>query len=165
MEFLEWITPSSLTSLPTYTSTLSVFLNEKGGIIDDTVITKHADDSFYVVTNAGRRDRDITWFKEKLNEWNLTERGREGPVEMETLDGWGLVALQGLFSHERHWQVPRIVPPCLVSSFHYALWATFSPVLYIGVNTVVRLLRIMFHPLTYRCRSPSCVILAKPDVF
>jgi aminomethyltransferase len=96
--FLEWITPSSLSSLPPYTSTLSVILNESGGIIDDTIVTKHADDAFYVVTNAGRRDRDLAWFREKLQEWNNSERARDGRVELETLDGWGLVALQGQFS-------------------------------------------------------------------
>ncbi|KAF8653258.1 hypothetical protein AX16_004054 [Volvariella volvacea WC 439] len=94
-EFLEWLTPSSLSPLKPYTSTLSVILNEKGGIIDDTIITKHASHAYYVVTNAGRRDRDLAWFKEKLEEWNSSERGKEGPVEHEVLENWGLVALQG----------------------------------------------------------------------
>lgn len=93
--FLEWLTPSSLTSLTPYTSTLSVLLNEKGGIIDDTVITKHSEDAYYVVTNAGRRNRDLTWFKEKLEEWNASERAQRGKVEHEILEDWGLVALQG----------------------------------------------------------------------
>ncbi|EGN96970.1 hypothetical protein SERLA73DRAFT_185236 [Serpula lacrymans var. lacrymans S7.3] len=93
--FLEWLTPSSLSSLTPYSSTLSVILNEKGGIIDDTVITKHSDDAYYVVTNAGRRDRDLPWFREKLDEWNHGEKGRDGKVEIEVLDNWGLIALQG----------------------------------------------------------------------
>ncbi|CAL1713921.1 unnamed protein product [Somion occarium] len=95
-EFLEWLTPSSLSSLSPYTSTLSVLLNERGGIIDDTIVTKHSDDAFYVVTNAGRRDRDLAWFKEKLEEWNASEKAKaEGKVEHEILEGWGLLALQG----------------------------------------------------------------------
>ncbi|KAK0188316.1 hypothetical protein F5146DRAFT_1054654 [Armillaria mellea] len=94
--FLEWLTPSALSALAPYSSTLSVLLNERGGIIDDTIITKHAEDAFYVVTNAGRRERDLGWFSERMAEWNGGERARkEGPVEMEVLDGWGLVALQG----------------------------------------------------------------------
>ncbi|EJF58046.1 glycine cleavage system T protein [Dichomitus squalens LYAD-421 SS1] len=94
--FLEWLTPSSLKFLSPYTSTLSVLLNERGGIIDDTVITKHAEDAFYVVTNAGRRDRDLAWFKEKLEEWNAGEKAKaEGKVEHEVLEDWGLLALQG----------------------------------------------------------------------
>ncbi|KAI0364570.1 glycine cleavage system T protein [Pilatotrama ljubarskyi] len=94
--FLEWLTPSSLHALPAYSSTLSVLLNERGGIIDDTVITKHADDAYYVVTNAGRRDRDLAWFRDRLEEWNKGELARkEGPVEHEILEDWGLLALQG----------------------------------------------------------------------
>lgn len=106
--FLQWLTPSSLTSLPPYSSTLSVLLNPNGGIIDDTIITKHSDSAYYVVTNAGRRDRDLQWFKEKLEEWNKSEVAqREGGVEHEILDGWGLLALQGnVFS---------------LLSYHYAL--------------------------------------------
>ncbi|KAJ3929413.1 MAG: aminomethyltransferase [Lentinula lateritia] len=94
-QFLEWLTPSSLSSLKPYSSTLSVILNEKGGIIDDTIVTKHAEDAFYVVTNAGRRDRDLAWFTEKLEQWNSTEHAKNGPVEMEVLENWGLIALQG----------------------------------------------------------------------
>jgi glycine cleavage system aminomethyltransferase T len=93
--FLEWITPSSLSSLDSYASTLSVILNEQGGIIDDTVITKHAADAYYVVTNAGRRDRDLPWFTEKLEQWNMSPRSEAGRVEMEVLEDWGLLALQG----------------------------------------------------------------------
>ena len=72
-----------------------MFLNERGGIIDDTVITKHASDAFYVVTNAGRRAEDLALFAARLAEWNVSERAEDGPVEHELLDGWGLLALQG----------------------------------------------------------------------
>ncbi|KIY46819.1 glycine cleavage system T protein [Fistulina hepatica ATCC 64428] len=95
-EFLEWLTPSSLSGLQPYSSTLSVLLNEQGGIIDDTIITKHSPDSFYVVTNAGRRERDLDWFKTKLEEWNAGELAKhKGNVELEVLEDWGLLALQG----------------------------------------------------------------------
>ncbi|KAI0248775.1 glycine cleavage system T protein [Lactifluus subvellereus] len=94
-QFLEWLTPSSLSTLAPYSSTLSTFLNERGGIIDDTVITKHSSDAFYVVTNAGRRAEDLAWFEARLTEWNASERAKDGPVEHEVLDGWGLLALQG----------------------------------------------------------------------
>jgi aminomethyltransferase len=93
--FLEWLTPSSLSTLAPHSSTLSVFLNERGGIIDDTIITKHLDDAYYVVTNAARRDRDIDWFRSRLDEWNSSERAQAGAVELDVLEGWGLLALQG----------------------------------------------------------------------
>lgn len=63
-----------------------------GGIIDDTVVTKHTPDQFYVVTNAGRREEDLAWFSERLKEWNTSHPDK---VEHEVLENWGLVALQG----------------------------------------------------------------------
>jgi len=91
---MEWITPSGLDALQPYHSTLSVLTNEKGGIIDDLMITKHSPTAYYTVTNASRRDRDLSWFREKVEEWNKG-RGKSGPVEMDVLNGWGLLALQG----------------------------------------------------------------------
>ncbi|OCF33312.1 glycine cleavage system T protein [Kwoniella heveanensis BCC8398] len=92
-DFLLTLCPSSLDSLSPFSSTLSVLLNESGGIIDDTIITKHSDESFYVVTNAGRATEDKAHISEKLKEWNVANKGQE--VEWTTLEDWGLVALQG----------------------------------------------------------------------
>ncbi|KAK8865809.1 glycine cleavage system T protein [Kwoniella newhampshirensis] len=92
--FLLSLCPSSLASLAPFSSTLSVILNETGGIIDDTIITKHSDEEFYVVTNAGRSTEDKEWIGKQLDKWN-EEQGAEGQVQWETLDGWGLLALQG----------------------------------------------------------------------
>jgi glycine cleavage system aminomethyltransferase T len=38
-DFLEWSIPSSLSTLESYAWTLSVLLDEQGGIIDDIMIT------------------------------------------------------------------------------------------------------------------------------
>lgn len=92
--FLMSLTPSSLNTLAPYTSTLSVLLNESGGIIDDTIITKQANENeWYVVTNAGRATEDIAHLKQKLEAWNARNGGRE--VRWRRMEGWGLLALQG----------------------------------------------------------------------
>ena len=88
--FLEHLTPSSLTALAPGKSTLSTLLLPSGGIIDDTVLTRRADDDWYVVTNAGRAAEDTAWFAQQLDEG----KWRDG-VEWEVLEGWGLLALQG----------------------------------------------------------------------
>ncbi|SNX81753.1 probable GCV1 - glycine decarboxylase, subunit T, mitochondrial [Melanopsichium pennsylvanicum] len=88
-KFLEHLTPASLTPMAPFNSTLSVLLNQHGGILDDLIITKHADDSFYVVTNAGCRTEDLAWFKKHLDAWTGES------VNHQIMDGWGLLALQG----------------------------------------------------------------------
>ncbi|VDC05862.1 unnamed protein product [Peniophora sp. CBMAI 1063] len=88
--FLSHLTPSSLSSLPAFSSTLSVLTLPSGGILDDTIITKHADDAWYVVTNAARAKEDCAWFAQQLE-----EGGWADGVKWEVLEGQGLVALQG----------------------------------------------------------------------
>jgi aminomethyltransferase len=94
-EFLMSLTPSSLDKIPEMGSSLTVLLNETGGIIDDTIMTKHAADGtkWYVVTNAGRAKEDVAHIGAKLKEWNAAHPAKQ--VEWETLKDYGLVALQG----------------------------------------------------------------------
>lgn len=97
--FLMSLCPSSLNALGPFSSTLSVLLNENGGIIDDTIISKQENENeWYVVTNAGRAKEDIAHFQAKLAEWNDKNEGRE--VRWRRLEGWGLLALQGPKSAE-----------------------------------------------------------------
>ncbi|KAG9186814.1 aminomethyltransferase [Alternaria panax] len=93
--FLETITPSSLSSLPERQSTLSTLLHSTGGIVDDTVITR-LPDRFYVVTNAGCREKDTAYFKAQLAAWK--DAHPDQPVAWNILDGQGLIALQGPLS-------------------------------------------------------------------
>ncbi|ROW01399.1 hypothetical protein VPNG_07578 [Cytospora leucostoma] len=93
--FLQSITPSNLETLPVNRSTLSALLHPgTGGIVDDTVITKLAEDLFYVVTNAACRDKDDAYLAEQLASF----RGQE--VKHVKHDERGLIALQGPLSAE-----------------------------------------------------------------
>ncbi|KAI5475559.1 aminomethyltransferase [Pseudohyphozyma bogoriensis] len=92
LAFLSSLLPASLSTLsPTspFRSTLSVILKPDGGILDDCMITRWGQDSFYLVTNAGRRDEDLAWISSRLDAW-------EGDnVNWDVLGNHGLVALQG----------------------------------------------------------------------
>ncbi|KAJ4353337.1 Aminomethyltransferase, mitochondrial [Didymosphaeria variabile] len=91
--FLERLTPSSLSSLSENHSTLSTLLHpETGGIVDDTVITR-LPNSFYVVTNAGCREKDLAYLTEQLEAWR--KENPDQTVEWKLRDNQGLVALQG----------------------------------------------------------------------
>lgn len=96
--FLQRITPSSLSALKEYNSTLSTLLHrETGGIVDDTVIAR-VPGKFYVVTNAGCREKDKAYLAEELEHWK--NDFPDQPVDWEILDGQGLIALQGPLSAE-----------------------------------------------------------------
>ncbi|KAI1481679.1 glycine cleavage system T protein [Daldinia eschscholtzii] len=96
--FLQRITPAGLESLGVNSSTLSaLLLPGTGGIVDDTIITKLGEDSFYVVTNAACRDKDLAYLSEQLGQWE--KEGRPA-VSHKVLEGQGLIALQGPLSEQ-----------------------------------------------------------------
>lgn len=84
-EFLEYITPSTFTTLPEHTAKYTVLTNDEGGIIDDLIITRIKDDCFFAVINAGCKEKDIAWINSKLPD----------DVTLEVLDDRALIALQG----------------------------------------------------------------------
>lgn len=90
LAFLESLVPTSISVLEPFSSSLSVLLNEQGGILDDLIIAKQEDDQhWYVVTNAGRRSEDLRHFENKLSAWS------GGKVDHQVMENWGLIALQG----------------------------------------------------------------------
>ena len=57
--FLEKMTVADVQGLEKGKATLSLLMNEKGGIKDDCIITKDEEDKFFVVLNAGCKDKDL----------------------------------------------------------------------------------------------------------
>ncbi|KAJ6036364.1 hypothetical protein N7540_000643 [Penicillium herquei] len=94
LELLMKITPSSLDKLAPNTSTLSCLLEEgTGGIIDDTVITRRGEDTFYFVTNAGRRAEDLAFLTAEIDAYR-SKHGADS-IKWDILEDRALVALQG----------------------------------------------------------------------
>ncbi|MDX1950014.1 MAG: glycine cleavage system aminomethyltransferase GcvT [Rickettsiales bacterium] len=83
--YLNKITPSDFHRLTDFLCKYTVLTNEKGGIIDDLIITRLSRNEFHVVINAGCRDKDIAWFKKNLSDG----------VELEILENQALLAIQG----------------------------------------------------------------------
>ncbi|KAJ5098807.1 Aminomethyltransferase [Penicillium argentinense] len=94
LELLMKITPSSLDKLTPNTSTLSCLLEEgTGGILDDCVITRRGEDSFYFVTNAGRRTEDLAFLQSEIEAYR-SKNGADS-IKWDILEDRALVALQG----------------------------------------------------------------------
>lgn len=92
VEFMESLTVADVKNLPDNQSTLSLFTNEKGGIVDDLIITKTDEDFLYVVSNAGCMDKDKKLMETRLEEF----RNRSKDVSLRYLNSdYSLIALQG----------------------------------------------------------------------
>ncbi|KAK9745219.1 Aminomethyltransferase folate-binding domain [Popillia japonica] len=57
-EFIESVCTADLENLQKNSAGLAVFTNEKGGILDDLIVTKIGYDHLYLVSNAARREHD-----------------------------------------------------------------------------------------------------------
>jgi len=93
IDFVERVTTADIHGLKANTGTLSVILNESGGVIDDTMVSKCHDkehgEHVYQVINAGCAPKDLKHFEEQLGKFG-------GDVKMDVLwDSRGLFALQG----------------------------------------------------------------------
>lgn len=80
---LEALVPVELESLPINKQTYAVFTNTDGGILDDLIITRWSEDSFFLVVNAACKEQDIAHLQSGLTGFAL-----------DVLDR-GLIALQG----------------------------------------------------------------------
>jgi len=88
VKFLETLVVGDIAGLPANHGCLSLVTNEKGGIIDDTVIT-NAGDFVYMVVNGATKHGDMAHFNEQLANF-------DGDVTMEYLeDTMQLLAVQG----------------------------------------------------------------------
>lgn len=81
---------ADLHQLPIGQGTLSLFTNEQGGIIDDTIIMQQQD-SLYVVTNAACADKDLAHIRKHLAEYQ--KKGFD--VDFDIIQDHSLIALQG----------------------------------------------------------------------
>merc|ERR1711973_907484 len=91
IQFMEEICTADVAGLPEGSASLTVFTNDKGGIIDDLIVTKADSQHLYVVSNAGCRHKDIPLMTDKAEE--MRRRGLD--VTLEFGDDRGLIALQG----------------------------------------------------------------------
>lgn len=88
--FLESLVVADVAALRDGTGTLTVFTNEQGGAIDDSVIAKVTDHHIYLVVNAGCRDKDLAHIEAHMEAFNK----KGGDVKWHIHDDRSLLALQ-----------------------------------------------------------------------
>jgi aminomethyltransferase len=93
IDFVEHVTTADVRGMAPMMGGLSVIPNERGGVIDDTMlakcVSKEHGEHVYQVVNAGCAPKDLKHFEEQMGKFG-------GDVKMEVLwDDRGLFALQG----------------------------------------------------------------------
>ncbi|MDX1796417.1 MAG: glycine cleavage system aminomethyltransferase GcvT [Hydrogenovibrio sp.] len=83
-EALESLVPVDIVDLPEMRQRYALFTNERGGVLDDLMVT-HAGDHLFLVVNAACKQQDIEHLKTRL----------AGQCDIEVLEDKALLALQG----------------------------------------------------------------------
>lgn len=55
-------------AIPPQHAVYTLMCNEKGGVLDDLIVYREADNHFLIVVNASNREKDIAWMREHLTE-------------------------------------------------------------------------------------------------
>lgn len=85
-DFIESLVPGNIKDLKIGQARLTQLTNDKGGIIDDTIITNKGDHLFQIV-NAGCADKDWTHLTNEIKNWK--------GVSIQKVEGYSLIAIQG----------------------------------------------------------------------
>ena len=89
-EFLDWVLTRSAESLRVGRARYCMICNQEGGVIDDVIFYRLADDRYLLIPNAGNRERVIAWFQR----W-IEEKFSSGCTMEDRTAATGLIAFQG----------------------------------------------------------------------
>jgi aminomethyltransferase len=89
-EFLDWVLTGSVESLRVGRARYCMICNEKGGVIDDTIFYRLAEDRYLLIPNAGNRATVVGWFQRWIDEKFSTGCEMDDRTEATVL-----LALQG----------------------------------------------------------------------
>jgi aminomethyltransferase len=90
-DYLQGLVTNGVGTLPPHHAMYTLMCNEDGGVIDDLIVYREADDRFMIVVNASNRDKDMAWMRDHLSAGLAFE-----DVSAEV----SLLAFQGPQAHE-----------------------------------------------------------------
>ena len=92
VRFFESLVVADVSALATNGASLTLFTTEKGGIIDDLIVTKKSD-NLYVVSNAARAAEDLKHLQNAREKF--VKQHPNADLSMSILADFSLLALQG----------------------------------------------------------------------
>jgi len=95
-DFLLYLLPNNIDKLKeTGKALYTCMMNEKGGVIDDLIVYRFADDIYRLVVNCATREKDLDWFQKKAHDY---------AVEVIERPEFALIAIQGPNAREKAMQ-------------------------------------------------------------
>jgi len=86
-KLIDYLSTNQIIGKSPYSCTYTVWCKEDGGCVDDLIIYKISDKKFFIVVNAGNREKDLTHLKDVAAHFNVTIR--------DHYETDGILAVQG----------------------------------------------------------------------
>ncbi|HET7339463.1 MAG TPA: glycine cleavage system aminomethyltransferase GcvT [Candidatus Dormibacteraeota bacterium] len=90
-DYLQGLVTNDVAAVAPHHAVYTLMCNEDGGVIDDLIVYREAEDRFLVVVNASNREKDMTWMRGHLS---------AGLAFEDVSDEVSLLAFQGPRAHE-----------------------------------------------------------------
>ncbi len=91
LAFLQYVTTNDVSKLGVGDAQYSLLLNEKGGVVDDIIVYKFSDESYFLCVNAANTEKDYSWLSERNSDSCL-----EAPAELSNVSSeYAQIAVQG----------------------------------------------------------------------
>lgn len=92
--FLQFVMTNNLANMSNNQARYTLMCNERGGVVDDLIIYRLENEEFWLVVNAGNKDKDLTWLNNQKVVYN--EAQPNSGIHIHDISGEiALLALQG----------------------------------------------------------------------
>ena len=93
-DFVQSVTTNNVAKLASGSAQYSLLLNEDGGIIDDIIVYCQGENDYFIVLNAGCKDKDLAWLQAQA-------KGIDDVILTDISDQTALIAVQGPLAVEK----------------------------------------------------------------
>ncbi len=120
--YLDHVVTNDCSKLPPDGVLYTTMCHENGGVVDDLLVTRMADDRALVVVNASNIEKDFSHMK-----WAASGMARSRVELHNASDEWGLIAVQGPHVFDVIKETPMLAPVRdEIDSVSYYRWRSFE---------------------------------------
>jgi len=117
--YLRYLLANNVDRLTNGKAFYTCMLNEQGGVIDDLIVYKRADDQYRLIVNSATHDKDLAWFHKQCGPYQIKISERPD-LAMLAIQGPNVSQkIEGVFSPEEVNQLRQLKP------FHAIEFNTF----------------------------------------
>lgn len=120
---IESLCTADIKGMTVGTSSLTMFTNDNGGILDDLIVSKSGEEQLYIVSNAAMKSQDMKIMLGAMDRFKA--EGKSVDIEFLSTDDQSLIAIQG---PKAVTSLEKLLPKTKILDQFYFLHTTVSEV-------------------------------------